>query len=128
MSEIESEKPESVILEATAKFVKDKMKDWKEGNPNMVKESLNVVKAMTEHVERIPKRVLIAYGSFMCEKIGDIKVAKPISELLVNLSEFMTARFVANQIVKHGLKSKVPNNQKESCNVISLMISEFGAE
>ena len=65
MAEISSQEPDSVVLEATAKFVKANCKDWKENNPNMQKEALNVVKTMTESCERIPKRVLHTYAPFM---------------------------------------------------------------
>lgn len=115
------------MLEATAKFVKANCKDWKESNPNMQKEALNVVKTMTENCERIPKRVLAVYNVFMCEKIGDIKVAKPIAELFVSLSEFLTCKFVIGYIVKNGAKSKIPKNIQESCNVITTLTDEFGA-
>jgi len=110
MTEIGSQDPDGIMLEATAKFVKANCKDWKENNPNMQKEALNVVKTMTEHCERIPKRVLHTYSLFMCEKIGDIKIAKPISELFISLSEFMTCKFVAGYIVKNGAKTKIPKN------------------
>jgi hypothetical protein len=76
----------------------------------MQKEALNMVKTMTESCERIPKRVLHTYAQFMCDKIGDIKIAKPINELFISLSEFMTCKFVAGYIIKNGGKTKVPKN------------------
>lgn len=40
---METKQFEPVVLEATSKFIKDKMKDWKESNVNMIKESLNTL-------------------------------------------------------------------------------------
>lgn len=39
-SQIEELKPEPVMLEATARYVKAKMKDWKESNINLMKEAI----------------------------------------------------------------------------------------
>ena len=74
------------MVEATAKFVKARMKDWKESNLNMMKEAIFTFQAMTAHCERIPKRAVIVYTPFLCEKIGDTKMMGPIKELFIDLS------------------------------------------
>lgn len=79
-------KPDAVMVEATAKFIKIRMKDWKESNLNMMKEAIFTFQAMATHCERIPKRAVITYTPFLCEKIGDIKMMGPIKELLLELS------------------------------------------
>jgi cytoskeleton-associated protein 5 len=127
MASIASNNPGDKELEATAKYVKTIMKDWKESNLNMLKEALNVPKAMVESCERIPKRVLGTYAPYMCDKIGDIKVAKVISEVMLGFAEFMGAKFVSNQIVKYCSEAKAPANVAEGCTVLSAMIEEFGA-
>ena len=71
------------------------MKDWKESNINLIKEAIYTLRAMTEHCERIPKRCVAVYAPFLCDKIGDVKVAVVIKELLVNLGDFVTAKFVS---------------------------------
>ena len=38
--QIEELTPDSLMVEATAKFVKARMKDWKESNINMMKEAI----------------------------------------------------------------------------------------
>ena len=42
------------------------------------------------------------------------------------LAEQVTPKFVALQVVKHGAKAKAPNIIKESQNILSTMIDEFG--
>jgi hypothetical protein len=114
------------VLEATARLVKSKMKDWKESNVNLIKESINVLKAMTENCERVPKRAVIVYASFLCEKLGDVKVCQMIKDLLMALTDFVTVKFVALQIAKYGMSSKVPKNVEQSCLVMVTLIEEWG--
>ena len=59
--------------------------------------------------------------------MGDVKVAKFISELYIELGMFVTANFVSVQIIKHGLTTKAPNNIKEACNILAKMVEEYGA-
>jgi hypothetical protein len=83
------------MLEALARFIKSKMKDWKESNMNLLKEAVETFKKMTECCERIPKRVLWVYAPFLCDKIGDVKFSTTIKEIFMSLTDFMTAKFVA---------------------------------
>ena len=115
------------MVEATAKFIKAKMKDWKESNIVMMKEAIQILLTMTIHCENIPKRALAVYTPFICEKIGDVKMSTMIKESLINAAECCTAKFVSIQVVKKGLGTKAPNNVKESCNVLAQMIEEYGA-
>jgi SpoU rRNA methylase family enzyme len=71
---IESLQPDKTMVEATCKFVKSKMKDFKESNLNLMKETANVFLCMTQHCDDIPKRAVACYTPFLCEKIGDIKI------------------------------------------------------
>ena len=38
--------PSADVIEAVAKFVKSKMKDWKESNINLCKEAVNLMKTI----------------------------------------------------------------------------------
>jgi hypothetical protein len=93
--QIESQKPDSVILEATARFIKAKMKDWKESNINLMKEAIATLKKMTECCDRLPKRAVWVYSEFLTDKIGDVKFTASVKELLMTLADFVTAKFVA---------------------------------
>ena len=74
------------MVEATAKFIKARMKDWKESNLNMMKEAIFTFQTIVAHCERISKRTVAVYTPFLCEKIGDVKMMGPIKELLMDLS------------------------------------------
>jgi hypothetical protein len=102
------------------------MKDWKESNVNLMKESINVLKSMTESCDRVPKRAVIVYAPFLCEKIGDVKVCTMIKELLLALTDFVTAKFIALQVAKHGMTTKVPKNVEQSCLAMCTLLEEWG--
>lgn len=72
------------------------MKDWKESNMNLMKETIATLKIISESCDRIPKRALFVYAPFLADKIGDVKFAQSIKEVLMTLADFMTAKFVAN--------------------------------
>lgn len=62
------------MVEATCKFIKARMKDWKESNINLMKESINLLICLTQHCDDVPKRALVTYAPFLCDKIGDVKM------------------------------------------------------
>jgi hypothetical protein len=82
------------MVEATARFMKAKMKDWKESNMNMIKETVFTLKTIVDNCERVPKRALFVCAPFLVDKIGDSKFAA-IKEVLMLLADFVTAKFVA---------------------------------
>ena len=51
----------------------------------------------------------------------------PIKELMLDLSQFVSAKFISVQVIKKGLATKAPNNIKESANFLAALIDEFGA-
>jgi hypothetical protein len=63
------------MIEATCRFIKSKMKDWKESNMNLMKETIATLKVISESCDRIPKRALFVYAPFLTDKIGDVKFA-----------------------------------------------------
>ena len=71
------------------------MKDWKESNINLMKEAIESLRKMTECCELIPKRALCVYAPYLTDKIGDVKFATSVKELLMTLADFVTAKFVA---------------------------------
>lgn len=125
--QIEALRPDKVVVEATAKFVKAKMKDWKESNLNLMKEACFLLLCLSQHCDDIPKRAIAVYAPFICEKIGDVKMSAAIKEALLNASESATAKFVSVQVIKKALATKAPNNVKESCNFLAQLVGDFGA-
>ena len=50
---------------------------------------------MTQHCDNVPKRVVATYAPFVCDKIGDVKMAAMIKEALLNASASATPKFVS---------------------------------
>jgi len=63
---------------------------------------------------------------FLSDKLGDVKVVNSVSELLLSMSEVVTPKYVALQIIKHASSAKSPNVIKESCNTLLRMTDDFG--
>lgn len=116
-----------MTIEAVVRVIKDAMKAWKESNMNMIKESINTYLSCLEHCPKMPKKALVIYAPFLAEKIGDSKYQPLIFKLLDGSSEFMTAKFVSTQIIKQGIQSKVPKNNEQLANWLTLTIDEWGS-
>lgn len=63
------------MVEATCRYVKAKMKDWKESNINMHKEAINILGACCQSCTDVPKKAFFVYAPFLTDKIGDVKLA-----------------------------------------------------
>ena len=50
------------------------MKDWKESNVNLIKETVNLFNIVAQNCERVNKRAVACLMPFMSDKIGDVKV------------------------------------------------------
>jgi hypothetical protein len=64
--------------------------------------------------------------SFLVDKIGDVKLSTSIKEMLLNMSEQVTPKFISNQIIKYAATAKAPNTLKESCNMLFDILDNFG--
>jgi cytoskeleton-associated protein 5 len=124
--EIKEKEPSPEILEAVAKFVKAKMKDWKESNINLQKAIVAIFNFIATNCERINKRTISCGMSFFVDKIGDVKLSNSIKEMLMNMSELVTPKFIALQTIKYAATAKAPNNIKDSCELLSSISDEFG--
>lgn len=50
------------------------MKDWKESNINLIKESIALLSTIAQNCEKVNKRAVATYMPFLSDKIGDVKV------------------------------------------------------
>ena len=66
------------MIEALAKFIKGKMKDWKESNVNLIKETIALFTVVAANCEKINKRAVSCLMPFLSDKIGDVKVSTPV--------------------------------------------------
>lgn len=114
------------VIEACAKFIKAKMKDWKESNINLQKAIIGFFAFISLNLEKISKRTMAVGFSFFVDRIGDVKLSAAIKEMLLNASEIVTPKFVSMQVCKFAEKAKAPNNIKESCNILTDLLEQFG--
>jgi hypothetical protein len=102
-----------------------KMKDWKESNMNLIKETIALFTVVSQSCEKVNKRAVSCLMPFLSDKIGDVKYVNPINELLLNMAELVTPKYIAIQVIKYASTAKSPNVLKESCNILIKMIDEF---
>jgi hypothetical protein len=102
------------------------MKDFKESNLNLQKAIVATFKVMSE-CDTMGKRALAPAMSFFVDKVGDVKHAVAIKEMLLVAAEAVSPKFVASQLLKYAAKAKAPNVLKEACNVLVELIEGFGA-
>lgn len=108
--------PPQDIIEAVAKFVKMKMKDWKESNINLCKEAVNLLKAVASGCDKVNKRAVVCYMPFLTDKIGDVKFTAMVTEVCTLLSDLVTPKFIGLQLIKYGLQQKAPKAIQETVN------------
>lgn len=95
------------------------MKDWKESNLNLIKETIALFLLLTQNSDKVGKRAVCVIMPFLADKIGDVKLMANVKETLINLAELVTPKFVALQVVKYAISAKSPNTLKESCNILT---------
>lgn len=83
------------MIEALAKFIKTKMKDWKVSNINLVKETLQLFLVVAQNSEKVNRRAVATLMPFLSDKIGDVKTMTPVNEMLILYAELVTPKFVA---------------------------------
>lgn len=71
------------------------MKDWKESNINLIKETVTLFTTVAKNSDQVSKRTASTLMPFLADKIGDVKLVNPVSELLLSLSEQATPKFIA---------------------------------
>lgn len=91
----EMQQPPYDVIEAVVKYVKLKMKDWKESNLNIIKESINLFILISQNFERVNKRAVACMMPYLSDKLGDVKTSANVQELLMNMSELVKPKFVA---------------------------------
>ena len=87
--------PSGDVIEAVVKFVKSKMKEWKESNINIIKEAIGLFSIIQQSCEKVNKRAVWVIMPFLSDKIGDVKHTNNINEILLGLSEIVKPKYVA---------------------------------
>ena len=83
------------MIEALAKFIKMKMKDWKESNINLIKETISLFTVVSQKCEKVNKRAVACLMPFLSDKIGDVKHQVNVQDMLMGYAELVTPKFIA---------------------------------
>lgn len=102
------------------------MKDWKESNINLQKAIVAYFDFLSQNCENINKRTIQCAASWLIDKIGDVKLSQSIKDMLMNVSEIVTPKFICNQVIKYAATAKAPKTIQESCALITQIADEFG--
>lgn len=107
-------------------FIKNKLKDWKEGNFNINKEAILLLNQIIINNKGIDKKSSKSIIKGFHERLSDNKVKDHIINLYLVLMEYVTPTFVLDIILKTLKNSKSPNLLKDYSNFFEKVISEFG--
>ena len=67
-----------LLIEAITRFIKSRMKDWKESNMNIIKEAINLFLIIVRSCDAVNKKAVIVIMPFLSDKIGDIKYSQNV--------------------------------------------------
>ena len=118
-------KPEADVVEGTVKWLKSKMKDWKDSNMNMIKGSLALIRDVAKDYDNVNKRTMRCAMPFLCEKMGDIKYCGPAHDAMLYFCEMAGPKFVLFEMMKYCGGHKAVKVVQESCNFMTKAIDEF---
>lgn len=65
--------PSADVTEGLAKFVKGILKDWKESNVNIIKETIALFTVVAQNCTKVSKRTVSCLMPFLSDKMGDVK-------------------------------------------------------
>ena len=100
------------------------MKDWKEANFNVIKETFEAVTLISNSTEISKRCAALVLVPGAVDKIADIKLNATYYTTLSAMSTTVGPKFVSNQLIKHvGNKPKVI---VESATAVGKLIGEFG--
>lgn len=109
------------------KFIKLKLKDYKESNFNIVKEAINTIQVLCENCSSFGKKHAVGVCKRLIEKLSDNKLKPTLVSMLNKFMEYLTPKFISNLLIKHIMSNvKNPNVQKEFAIFLTESIEEFG--
>jgi len=107
-------------------FIKNKLKDWKEGNFNINKEAILLLNQIIINNKGIDKKHSKSIIKGFHERITDNKIKDHIISLFLLLMEYVTPTFLLDILLKILKNSKSPSLLKDYSNFFEKVISEFG--
>lgn len=109
------------------KFIKIKLKDFKENNFNILREAFIVFETIIEKCNGFTRKYANVIIKNFSDKIGDPKLKTQTQNFLSKIFEFHSPKITTSNLLKHFTKNvKGANSLKEFCIFIEKSIDDFG--
>jgi hypothetical protein len=117
----------NTVIDIILRFLKIKLKDFKENNFNVLRESLSVIQCLCESCNNFTKKHCVIIIKKICEKLGDNKLKTNVTTLFMQFMEYHTPKYILNILLKHMTNVvKGPMVLKEFALFMEKSIEEFG--
>lgn len=114
-------------MDSLFKFIKIKLKDFKENNFNILKETFSVYETLIDKCNNFTRKFSNIIIKNYSEKIGDNKLKQSIINLLQKMFEFQSPKITTTNLIKHFTNNvKGVNSIKEFSAFLEKAIDEFG--
>jgi len=112
------------FVEALALWIKQKLKDFKENNVNIIGEAFFLLQTIANSTQLTKKFAKIIIPGIM-EKIAEVKLFEQCQELTLSISDSATPFYVTSLIIQQCYSLKGINGIKNSLTLITKMIDEY---
>jgi len=119
-----SDKVDSKFTDALSRFIRIKLKDFKESNINILKEAISLLNLVAETCA-VSKKFANCVITGLSEKLADPKQTEPIVNLFLTISDTVTPTFVATIIMKSTIGGKNPNLPKAGLIFLKKLLEEY---
>ncbi len=115
------------IFSILFKFIKIKLKDFKENNFNILREAFILYENLVERCSSFTRKHANIIIKNFSDKIGDQKLKTQMQNLLTKINEFHSPKITTSNLIKHFSKNvKGANSLKEFSLFLEKSIDEFG--
>jgi len=109
-------------IEYVFKYIRVKLKDWKESNLSVVKEAFNTICSITETPEiPLTKRCFSVISPFVVNNLHDSKYTESCNKIVTSFVETISPKFVILQLVGHFLETKDSKTAKANPKALTEM-------
>jgi len=124
---LERNQPDENLVEALAVWLKGKLKDFKEKNSNILKETLDLLTQLANSTTITKKFAnVIILGLF--DKISDTKLSTPCQNLFLSISDSATPSYVASLVISSVYILKSISAIKNVLELLIRMIEDYTAK
>eukprot|EP00742_Colponemidia_sp_Colp-10_P006163 GILJ01006597.1.p1 GENE.GILJ01006597.1~~GILJ01006597.1.p1 ORF type:complete len:2140 (-),score=355.52 GILJ01006597.1:90-6284(-) len=114
--------------EVLVRYIKIKLKDWKESNFQVLKEAFITIGYIASISNAFAKRTAAMVIPGCADKMTDTKIRQAALDCLLSMAEVVTPKFIANQLFKNTNNAKNPKLFVETIAALQKLLEEFGVQ